>query len=131
MGQGKDPHRKAGVMIRQNLTPGSPYADVMIHGDGMTCLQYRIQQDGPTFQIISAIWHPRRVELEREGDFAYFSVAGEDGKLRHAVGSFRIALQAPYYVGLEIEHTSELQSRFDLVCRLLLEKKKKNNNKYI
>src|SRR5437868_15489926 len=28
------------------------------------------------------------------------------------------------------EHTSELQSRFDLVCRLLLEKKKKiNNNK--
>src|SRR5207249_9999729 len=26
------------------------------------------------------------------------------------------------------EHTSELQSRFDLVCRLLLEKKKKYNN---
>src|SRR5699024_11266528 len=26
------------------------------------------------------------------------------------------------------EHTSELQSRFDLVCRLLLEKKKKKNN---
>src|SRR5690349_23465245 len=27
------------------------------------------------------------------------------------------------------EHTSELQSRRDLVCRLLLEKKKKNENK--
>src|SRR5438067_8654756 len=26
------------------------------------------------------------------------------------------------------EHTSELQSRFDLVCRLLLEKKKKKRN---
>src|SRR5437868_13245426 len=26
------------------------------------------------------------------------------------------------------EHTSELQSRFDLVCRLLLEKKKKNQS---
>src|SRR5699024_12853958 len=26
------------------------------------------------------------------------------------------------------EHTSELQSRFDLVCRLLLEKKKQTNN---
>src|SRR5699024_7203260 len=26
------------------------------------------------------------------------------------------------------EHTSELQSRFDLVCRLLLEKKKSNNS---
>src|SRR5207248_7362949 len=27
------------------------------------------------------------------------------------------------------EHTSELQSPYDLVCRLLLEKKKKNNGK--
>src|SRR5689334_24490522 len=27
------------------------------------------------------------------------------------------------------EHTSELQSQFHLVCRLLLEKKKKNTNK--
>src|SRR5207249_12155330 len=29
------------------------------------------------------------------------------------------------------EHTSELQSRFDLVCRLLLEKKKKKKTYYI
>src|SRR2546422_6630398 len=28
------------------------------------------------------------------------------------------------------EHTSELQSRLHLVCRLLLEKKKKHKNKY-
>src|SRR5437868_11829300 len=28
------------------------------------------------------------------------------------------------------EHTSELQSRFDLVCRLLLEKKKKHSTTY-
>src|SRR5438067_9604290 len=31
--------------------------------------------------------------------------------------------------GRSEEHTSELQSRFDLVCRLLLEKKKKKNSK--
>src|SRR5437868_13255324 len=31
--------------------------------------------------------------------------------------------------GRSEEHTSELQSRFDLVCRLLLEKKKKNKKK--
>src|SRR2546429_5985243 len=29
------------------------------------------------------------------------------------------------------EHTSELQSRLHLVCRLLLEKKKKDNNAYL
>src|SRR5689334_24108882 len=29
------------------------------------------------------------------------------------------------------EHTSELQSQFHLVCRLLLEKKKKNTNRHL
>src|SRR6478609_4675712 len=99
---GGDPHRKAGLMIRQNRTPGSPYADVMVHGDGMVSLQFREAQDGPTRQIIAAVKYPRRVRLEREGDFVYFSVAGEDGVLHHAGGSFRIALQAPYLVGLAV-----------------------------
>jgi TolB protein len=101
-GKGKDPHRKAGLMIRQNRSAGSPYADVMVHGDGMVSLQYRAEQDGPTRQIISAVSHPRRVQLEREGDFVYFSVAGADGKLVHAGGSYRIAFQAPVLVGLAV-----------------------------
>src|SRR5207249_5751126 len=33
--------------------------------------------------------------------------------------------------GRSEEHTSELQSRFDLVCRLLLEKKKHKNSTHI
>src|SRR5699024_12180677 len=33
--------------------------------------------------------------------------------------------QAGHTIGRSEEHTSELQSRFDLVCRLLLEKKKR------
>ena len=101
-GKGVDPHRKAGLMIRQNATPGSPYADVMVHGDGMTSLQYREVQDGPTYQIISATWHPKRVRLDREGDYVWFSVAGDDGVLRHAGGNYRIAFQAPYMVGLAV-----------------------------
>ncbi|HYD23955.1 MAG TPA: hypothetical protein VEB68_04105 [Croceibacterium sp.] len=99
---GTDPHRKAGLMIRQNLTPGSPYADVMVHGDGLVSLQYREAQDGPTRQIVSAVTHARRVRLEREGDFVYFSVAGADGQLTHAGGSLRIPFQAPYLVGLAL-----------------------------
>src|SRR2546430_3588626 len=34
-------------------------------------------------------------------------------------------------LGRSEEHTSELQSQSNLVCRLLLEKKKKNKNSYI
>lgn len=102
IGEGTDPHRKGGVMIRQNLTPGSPYADVVVHGNGEVCLQYREVQDGPTHEIVSNVWHPKRIQLEREGDFVYFSVAGADGVLHHAGGSFRIAFQAPYYAGLAL-----------------------------
>jgi dipeptidyl aminopeptidase/acylaminoacyl peptidase len=102
LGAGTDPHRKAGVMIRQNLTPGSPYADVMVHGDGLVALQYREVQDGPTRQIVSDVKAAKRVQLEREGDYVFFSVSGTDGKLRHAGGNYRIAFQAPYLVGLAV-----------------------------
>src|SRR5699024_12873538 len=37
----------------------------------------------------------------------------------------------PKHLRRSEEHTSELQSRFDLVCRLLLEKKKKKTNNTI
>src|SRR5699024_12138267 len=52
-------------------------------------------------------------------------------KLRTRSGFFcllfvdTIFLACAYSVRRSEEHTSELQSRFDLVCRLLLEKKKK------
>src|SRR5699024_5365883 len=39
-----------------------------------------------------------------------------------------LAAMAYLAVGRSEEHTSELQSRFDLVCRLLLEKKKKQKH---
>src|SRR5699024_12055443 len=47
------------------------------------------------------------------------------------IGSIRMFLKRLYFLKREIlsrseEHTSELQSRFDLVCRLLLEKKTRN-----
>src|SRR5690349_22977244 len=44
-------------------------------------------------------------------------------------GDVRLAALAAE-AGRSEEHTSELQSRRDLVCRLLLEKKKNNQNAY-
>jgi hypothetical protein len=41
VGKGVDPHRKTGLMIRKSLQPNSAYADVAIHGDGLSSLQYR------------------------------------------------------------------------------------------
>src|SRR5437868_9933897 len=44
---------------------------------------------------------------------------------------YRSAYIGKWHLGRSEEHTSELQSRFDLVCRLLLEKKKENKKKTI
>ena len=107
IGRGVDPHRKAGLMIRQNLSPGSPYADVVLHGDGLVALQYRDAQDGPTYEIRSKIAGAKGLRLEREGDYVYFSVAGADGILRHAGGNYRIAFNEPYYVGLAVSAHNE------------------------
>src|SRR5436309_987559 len=41
VGQGVEPHRKAGWIVRTSLDPDSAYADALVHGDGLTSLQYR------------------------------------------------------------------------------------------
>src|SRR5699024_11884342 len=45
-------------------------------------------------------------------------------KIQYFLYTLKYALNKHHHLRSE-EHTSELQSRFDLVCRLLLEKKKK------
>src|SRR2546429_5897634 len=56
------------------------------------------------------------------------------GQLRHVLRQLRVVEDAQAVTGIQAgrseEHTSELQSRLHLVCRLLLEKKK-NNTTYI
>src|SRR5699024_11565419 len=59
----------------------------------------------------------------------HFLLAG--GQLLHAAAVDDVdRLSAQAQGARSEEHTSELQSRFDLVCRLLLEKKKQTNQDY-
>ena len=50
LGQGVDPHRKAGWMVRPTLDADAPYVDGVIHGDGLTSLQYRRTRGAITAQ---------------------------------------------------------------------------------
>jgi TolB protein len=75
IGAGTDPHRKIGVIVRKSLDDDAPYADVAIHGDGLTSLQYRKSAGAATEQIQSAITHADVVQLERTGDTYTMSVA--------------------------------------------------------
>src|SRR5258708_20781995 len=59
-----------------------------------------------------------------------YLVITDDGRLVWIVDGYTTSLSHPYSATLRSEeHTSELQSPDHLVCRLLLEKKKKTNHK--
>src|SRR5699024_11732430 len=75
-----------------------------------------------------------RVKMYTGDDFNYAElIAGDDKGFSHALlGIFDAIAPAASYALSRLrseEHTSELQSRFDLVCRLLLEKKKKQRTR--
>jgi len=101
VGQGKNLHRKAGWMVRQGLSADSPYADVMVHGDGLISLQYRRLAGGPTMEVQSAVKGTARVQLERNGDLFRLSVVAKGGVLQ-PVGSVTVALGEAVYAGLAV-----------------------------
>ena len=67
-GEGINAHRKMGLIIRESLQPGAKYADVAIHGDGLTSLQYRPEKDALTQEIKSEQSFPDHIVLERVGE---------------------------------------------------------------
>jgi hypothetical protein len=96
------PHRKAMLMIRQSLDADSPYVDLAQHGVGKTSLQFRDAPGAITHTIASYTYMPRRIELQKRGEFFYFFVSGRDGRLRPAGASTRLRLREPFYVGLGV-----------------------------
>jgi TolB protein len=102
LGTGGDPHRKACLLVRQSLDANSAYADAAVHGDGLTSLQYRAGSGERTYEIQSNTSKPKRLRIEKRGRYVSMSIAGEDGELRPAGGSFRLDLAEPFYVGLGV-----------------------------
>jgi hypothetical protein len=99
---GGDPHRKACLLIRQSLEEDSAYADAALHGDGLTSLQYRESKGAPTREIQANSNGPRRLRLEKRGQYVSMSIAPAGEPLRPAGGSFRLTLEEPFYVGLGV-----------------------------
>jgi len=105
IGVGAIAHRKAALMIRQSLEADSAYADVALHGDGLTSLQYRatagaITQETPQ-AAKSDLTAPVRIRLERRGD-RFTMLAGKPGEPLTTTGPATVALHDPVYVGLAV-----------------------------
>src|SRR5207249_10210460 len=72
----------------------------------------------------------RRMYRDGESIFYYLTVMNEPYAMPAMPGDVKDGILNGMYrfrASRSEEHTSELQSRFDLVCRLLLEKKKNQN----
>ena len=67
-GEGVNAHRKMGLIIRTSLEPDAQYADVAVHGDGLTSLQYRREKGATTEELVSDNKMPDHIILERKGN---------------------------------------------------------------
>jgi WD40 repeat protein len=103
LGTNTQPHRKACLLIRQSLAPGSAYADVALHGNGMTALQSRESDGDTTREIQSNFSAPGRVRLEKHGNHVYMCVTpdGLNVKLL-AQEMYDVSFNEPFYVGLGV-----------------------------
>jgi regulation of enolase protein 1 (concanavalin A-like superfamily) len=100
-GEGKVKHRKGCLMVRQSLSPDSPFADVAVHGDGLIALQYRTTTGAAAETVHSTVKAPATVRLERRGDKFTLLIATK-GQPFQPAGSANVTLHDPVYCGLAV-----------------------------
>lgn len=101
-GKSAQEHRKAGLMFRQSLEPDSAYVDVVVHGNGLTSLQFRTDAGGPTREVQCARQAPNAVRLQRRGDYVLLDVADINGRFEPSGCTIKIAFRGVFYAGLAV-----------------------------
>ncbi len=102
VGAGKDPHRKACLLLRQSLAPDSPYVDVAVHGDGLTSLQFRNELGGKTQEVQANLKAPTRVRLVRRGKYVLLYAAAVGQELAFTGAAVRVGFDGPAFAGLGV-----------------------------
>jgi hypothetical protein len=89
-GKGIDPHRKVGWMIRESLYDNASHVSAVLHGDGLTVLQWRVKKGDkmrdPEDEIFSKEKNVQTVQLRRKGK-EYTMMAAQKGVPLQLVGS--------------------------------------------
>jgi TolB protein len=95
-------YRKAFLMLRQTLDPDSQYADVAVHGSGLTALQYRRSKGDTTQGIAFDLGAPKTVRLEKRGDTLTLFVSMNGEPLHQAGASIELHFAEPFYAGFGV-----------------------------
>jgi hypothetical protein len=101
-GEGVNAHRKLGLIIRDGVTGDAVYADIAVHGDGLTSLQYRPTKGGETLEVaaggVTGDPIPNNITLERRGNT--LTATSMRGSEKGAPASIYIELPETCLVGL-------------------------------
>ena len=101
LGDGVDPHRKAGWIIRNTLDTDSPHVNASLHGDGLMSLQYRKTPGADTEQVQSEDTGPNVIQLERK-DGTYIMSTASFGEEFQSVQVTDVTLNDEVFVGLYV-----------------------------
>ena len=101
VGEGADPHRKLGWMVRNNFHADSEHINASMHGDGLVSLQYRKQRGGDTEESVSTDSLPDIIQLERRGNNFIMGTA-KMGQPLHKVTVENLELNNELFVGLYV-----------------------------
>jgi len=101
MGTGTESHRKAGLIVRKTLDPGSPYISAAYHGDGLVAMQYRTEKDSVTSEFRTGEDSLSVLQLIIHGDTVIIQAAAK-GNVLQEVGRLVIDFvgEEEYYIGL-------------------------------
>ncbi len=101
IGKGVEDHRKAVLAVRQNLDANAAYADVALHGDGLTSLQFRPIPGAETSEVRSTVNAPVRIRIERRGA-QFVMLVGKPGAQLVASVPATVSLDGPVYIGIGV-----------------------------
>lgn len=75
VGKGVEAHRKIGWSVRSSLDADASHATAVVHGDGLTSLQFRRTTAANTEEVKSSLQAADVIQFERKGDMLIMSVA--------------------------------------------------------
>nr|WP_294946221.1 hypothetical protein [uncultured Mucilaginibacter sp.] len=99
IGKGTDPHRKWGWMVRKSLDGNSAHVNAVVHGDGLTSLQYRKATEDVTEEQKSGTTFAGIVQLQRKGN-TYTMWVTKNGEAFGPEEKVELDLGDDVYVGL-------------------------------
>ena len=111
VGDGVEPHRKVGWMVRESLAADASHVSAVVHGDGLASLQYRPETKAETGEKKMRVEGPDVIRLTREGHIYTMSVArwGETFVSEKVVSC---TLPDEVYVGLFISsHNADVSEK--------------------